>query len=142
MRYVYSAIFTPDTELKDYYVVEFPDIDVAVTQGKNFPDACRMAEDILNLVLMTMEDDGEKIPKPTELITIKVEDDKLVSLIEADTDAYRKNFIEKLACHEIWYSPIVERKFFVLKNDEEEICRRLARLLEKIAGVKLFDKFN
>ena len=65
MRYIYPAIFTPAEELKDYYVVEFPDIDAAVTQGKNFSDAYRMAEDVLNLVLMTMENEGEEIPAPT-----------------------------------------------------------------------------
>ena len=67
MRYVYPAIFTPVAELENYYVVEFPDLEAAVTQGKNFSDAYSMAEDVLNLVLMTMENYGEEIPKPTAL---------------------------------------------------------------------------
>jgi predicted RNase H-like HicB family nuclease len=90
MRYVYPAIFTPDEELTDYYIVEFPNFDVAVTQGKNFSEAYQMDEDILNLVLMTMENNGEKIPKPCSLKDINVDGDKIVGLLEADTDAYRK----------------------------------------------------
>ena len=137
MRYVYPAIFTPAEELENYYVVEFPDIEAAVTQGKNFSDAYNMAEDILNLVLMTMENYAEEIPKPTALENVKVDGDKIVGLVEADTDAYRKIFREGLARHEIWYSPIVDGRFFVLKDDEEEVCKRVAELLEKISCVNL-----
>ena len=141
MRYVYPAIFTPDEELKDYYAVEFPDIEVAVTQGKNFSDAYRMAKDVLNLVLMTMEDDGEEIPAPTAFDAIKVADDKITGLVEADTDAYRKIFHDGNSRHEIWYSPVVERKFFLLKDDDEEVCKLTAARLAKVSGVKLSDKF-
>ena len=137
MNYIYPAIFTPDKELEDYYVVEFPDIDVAVTQGENFSDAYRMAEDVLNLVLMTMENEDEEIPAPTALENIKVDGDKLVGLVEADTDAYRKIFRDGFACHDVWYSPITERKFFVLKDDDEEVCKHAAELLAKVSGVNL-----
>ena len=111
-KYVYSAIFTPDKELNGYYVVEFTDIDVAITQGKNFYDAYRMAEDVLNLVLMTFEDDGEKIPALIVSENICALDGQIVVLIEADTDNYRKKFKSEGSFHEIWYSPITERKFF------------------------------
>lgn len=137
MRYIYPAIFTPDAELKDYYVVEFPDLEVAVTQGKNFSDAYCMAEDVLNLTLMTMENEIGEIPNPTALKDIKVDCDRLVGLVEADTDSYRKIFREGLARHEVWYSPITERKFFVLKDDEEEVCKRAAELISKISGVNV-----
>ena len=137
MNYIYPAIFTPDKELEDYYVVEFPDIDVAVTQGENFSDAYRMAEDVLNLVLMTMENEGEEIPVATALESIDVDGDKIVGLIEADTAAYRKTFQDGLSCHDVWYSPITERKFFVLKDDDREVCKYAAKLLSKVSGVNL-----
>ena len=137
MRYVYPAIFAPDFELEGYYTVEFPDIEVAITQGKNFSDAYRMAEDILNLVLMKMENEGEKIPEPTALENVKVNDDKFVGLVEADTDTYRKIFHKGLGCHEVWYSPITKRKFFVIKDGDEELCKRVGELISKISGVKL-----
>ena len=140
MKYVYPAIFTPDKKLNDYYVVEFPDIDAAVTQGKNFSDAYRMAEDVLNLALMTLENDGEEIPAPTSFENIYVDADRLVGLVEADTDAYRKIFREECSCHEVWYSPLTARKFFILKFNEEELCCRVAEILTKVSGVNL-EKF-
>ncbi|MBR4642294.1 MAG: type II toxin-antitoxin system HicB family antitoxin [Selenomonadaceae bacterium] len=140
MRYVYPAIFTPDTELENYYVVEFPDIEVAVTQGKNFSGAYHMAEDVLGLALMTMENEDAKIPKATDLKSIEVDDDKIVGLVETDTCAYRKIFDKERNLHEAWYSPITERKFFVIKsNDDEELCERLLELLSKVSGVNVSD---
>lgn len=137
MHYVYPAIFTPDAELENYYVVEFPNLEAAVTQGKNFSDSYSMAEDVLNLVLMTMENYGEEIPKATALENINADGDKIVKPVEADTDAYRKIFREGSTRHEVWYSPIVDRRFFVLKDDAEDVCKRVAEILSKISGVNV-----
>ena len=84
------------------YCIEFPDIEGAVTQGEDLYDALYMAEDLLNLALMTMEDDGEKIPLPTVLADVKITDDEFtlregsfVAPVRADTDAYRKFLAEE-----------------------------------------------
>ena len=141
MKYIYPAIFTPDPQLEGYYVVEFPDIEAAVTQGKNFSDARCMAEDVLNLALMNMERNGRKIPKPTAPTSIQVDGDKSVVLIDADTDAYRKIFRSGRALHEVWYSPITKRDFFTPKEDDD-VCQYAAELVSKISGVdlsKLYD---
>lgn len=138
-KYTYPAIFTPDKELLGYYVAEFPDIDSAVTQGKNFSQAYKMAEDVLNLSLMTLENDGDKIPAPTKFELIESDEDKIIGLVEADTDAYRKNFHDGLSYHDIWFSPVTGRRFFVLKDDDEEVCGRVEAILRKISGVTAND---
>ncbi len=100
MKYVFPAIFRVAVE--GGYCIEFPDIKSAVTQGNDLYDALCMAEDVLNLTLMTMEDDGEKIPLPTVLAEVKITDEEFtlregsfVAPIRADTDNYRKILAEQ-----------------------------------------------
>ena len=137
MKYVYPAIFTPDPQLKGYYVAEFPDIEAAVTQGKNFSDARTMAKDVLSLALMRLEDSKKRIPAPTAPTNIKVDDDQSVELIDVDTDAYRKIFRSGHALHNVWYSPIKKCDFFIRKDTDDIVCKRVARILAKVSGANL-----
>ena len=47
MKYTYPAIFSKDKELEDVWVIEFPDVAGALTQGHGLYDALEMAEDSL-----------------------------------------------------------------------------------------------
>ena len=72
----------------------YPGTEFASTAMTREVERCQMAldmaQDALNLMLMTMED--EKIPAapPSEMQAIQCGADQFVSLISADTDAYRK----------------------------------------------------
>lgn len=68
--YAYPAILTyePEQEIS----VEFPDLNCA-TSGVNDLDAFRSAEELLGLVLLGLEEDGEDIPAPTQLNEISLE---------------------------------------------------------------------
>lgn len=104
MKYVYPAIFSKDKELPDTWCVEFPDVEGAITQGKGLFEAMEMAEDALNIMLMTYEDFKagrsnlpmkNRIVDPTPIDKVVPEIDEystsaFVTLIKADTDAYRK----------------------------------------------------
>lgn len=87
MKYVYPAVFTP--EENDYFV-EFPDLETAVTQGKDLYEALYMAQDVLRLVLADMENRGQKIPAASGLPELKLEGNQFVNLICADTDEKRR----------------------------------------------------
>ena len=78
-KYFYPAIFTygEDSEI----AVVFPDLDVA-TSGKNDEDALISARELLGCVLYGLEEDGEKIPKPTPLSQIKTADNETAVLID------------------------------------------------------------
>lgn len=54
MKYVYSAVFYVANE--GGYIVEFPDVQGAVTQGETLFEALEMAEDVLSLILVEWED--------------------------------------------------------------------------------------
>ena len=110
MQYVYPAIFYCAKE--GGYCIEFPDVDGAFTQAETLYEALEMAEDALAGMLTIYEDskagiltdpNGNKIEiknrivEPTPIDQIKAEPDEystsaFVTLIKADTDAYRKAY--------------------------------------------------
>lgn len=74
---------------KTYIVVFIPDFNIN-TQGKDYFDAIEMARDAIGLMGIDMEDDGEKIPNPSDLSRIKKNDDEIVTLVDVDFDEYRR----------------------------------------------------
>lgn len=87
MKYVYPAIFTQN---EDGFLVKFPDLDSCYTDGKDIKDAFVNAEDVLNLVLWNMEEAKTDIPAPSSPKALLCDDNSFVSLVSADTLAYRK----------------------------------------------------
>lgn len=107
MQYVYPAIFQKDKNFQDTWCVYFPDVEGAATCGHSLYEALYMAEDALNGMLICWEDfkaGKSKLPmknrivEPTPIEQIKAEPDEFstsafVTLIKADTDAYRKLYL-------------------------------------------------
>lgn len=87
MKKVYPCVLIPET-IGGYSVI-FPDVPGA-TQGEDLYEALTMAEDALGLMLTTAEDEGQSIPEPTPLNEVEVPENGFVTLVKADTDAYRK----------------------------------------------------
>ena len=87
MKYVYPAIFT---EEKNGYSVRFPDIEGCFTCGDTLDEGLSMANDALSLMLVHLEDEKGKIPEPTSIKSITVDEDEFATLISADTAVYRK----------------------------------------------------
>ena len=86
MKYVYSAVFTPLSVGE--YDVRIPDLPGCITCGKDLADAIEMAQDAAAMWLTDAEDNQEAIPSPSENLT--VDSPKIINLIVADTDAYRR----------------------------------------------------
>ena len=99
MKYIYPAVFTFDTSDENFpngvYLVNFPDLDACHTFGNTLEEAYNMAEDVLNLTLWDMEESKENIPAPSNPQNIKCNENSFVSLISADTLAYRKLYDKK-----------------------------------------------
>ncbi len=100
MKYTFPAIFTLDTTDENFpqgiYLVTFPDIPNCFTQGETLTEACEMAQDALNLMLVTMEDEAAPIPTASFINDIqKPSAQDIVTLINADTLAYRKHYSKK-----------------------------------------------
>ena len=93
MKYIYPAIFEQDNN--KIYLVSFPDLDGCYTDGKTLEDALENAKDLLNLKLWDMEEKREDIPVPSDPRKIKTAKTEFISLISADTLAYRKLYDKK-----------------------------------------------
>lgn len=95
MKYVYPAIFEKED---DGIIVTFPDISGAFADGATNEEAYAAAEDVLNLMLMSREDDKVPIPPPTKIEDLHVPANAIATLVHADTLAYRK-LVDKRAVH-------------------------------------------
>ena len=92
-KYVYPAIFTAEKE--GGYSVVFPDLEGCYTQGETIEEALKMAEDVLDLTLYGLEEDGKDIAPPSDIRELKVEDNEFASLVACDTIEYRRFFDNK-----------------------------------------------
>ncbi|MGN0193860.1 MAG: type II toxin-antitoxin system HicB family antitoxin [Pseudoramibacter sp.] len=88
-KYLYPAVFTTEPDGSGISV-NFPDIPQCYTGGRDMNDALDMAEDVLNMTLLDMEENGDSIPKPSNLKSIPLDENSAASLVRADTLAYRK----------------------------------------------------
>ena len=78
-KYRYPAIFE---YAEDGINVSFPDLPGALTCGDTTEEALEMAKECLELYLYSLEEDGEPIPKPSEVQATKK--NEKVMLIGAD----------------------------------------------------------
>ena len=87
MKEAYPIIMSKGAE---YIVVFVPDFNIN-TQGKDYAEAMEMARDAIGLMGIDMEDDGEEIPKPSDLATVKRENkDDVITLVDVDFYEYRR----------------------------------------------------
>lgn len=84
MRYVYPAVFTKED---GQYLVSVPDLSGCHTFGNDLSEAIEMARDAISMWLCIAENNREEVPEPT--LTLAV-DNGIVTLIDVDTVAYRK----------------------------------------------------
>ena len=77
--YLYPAVFTYE-EGQEIAVV-FPDLDVA-TSGVDEADAMKSAKELLGIVLMDMDEDGEEIPAARSLSELEIESNERSVLVE------------------------------------------------------------
>ena len=110
-RYIFPAIFEPGTNKG--YVVTFPDLPGCITEGDNMEEALYMAKEALELFLYGLEEDAEKIPKPSFPDKIKVEDGSFISLVDVwmpiVRDEMQNKSIKKTLTIPKWLNDIAEK---------------------------------
>lgn len=85
--YVYPAIIGKEKDEKEYSIF-FPDFDVA-TSGIDEEDALMSARELLGTVIYGIEQDKEKLPKPSKLSEIKFGKNERTLLIDVYMPAIR-----------------------------------------------------
>lgn len=86
MLKTYPAIF--HKEEKGYWV-EFPEFGGG-TQGEDLEEAMKNARQMLESVLASYLDEGMKLPSPSDIREVSV-DDGFVTMIQADPSPYLRN---------------------------------------------------
>ena len=96
MKAIYPVIFT---QTEDAVLIEVPDLRI-LTEGKDMADAIYMARD--ELMCVTMEDDNEEIPTPSDIKDIDVkkgtfaeEGNSIISIVDIDSSEYRRKVDNK-----------------------------------------------
>lgn len=109
-KYAYPAIFTKEEK---GYSVAFPDIDGCFTCGDTLPEAMKMAEDALCLMLYDCEEEGDEIPPVSDMKAVQANTSEVVSLVFCDTVAYRKLYdgkaVKKTLTIPNWLNTLSER---------------------------------
>ena len=88
MIYIYPAIFTPVKG--GGYAIHFPDLPGTNSQGKDMAEAVYMARDALASWLDYLIDEHLPIPKATIPYAGIIESGQIITLVDADMDAYRR----------------------------------------------------
>jgi len=110
-KYAFPAVFTPAKE--GGYLVVFPDIPACFTEGDTVAEALEMANDVLCLMLYDMEENGKKIPLPSDINKLEKSGDSFTSMIACDTLEYRKFYdnksVKKTLTIPSWLNSIAEK---------------------------------
>lgn len=85
MKYAYPAVFSQET---GGIGVVFPDFDGCVSQGADFVQAFHYAREGLSLHIYGLLEDGEKLPVPSRLESIKLSNNEALTLIEVDLEDF------------------------------------------------------
>lgn len=93
MKYTFTAIITPSESGKFYASV--PDVPGCVTTGSSLDDAIVQITDALNGCLVVAEDAGLPIAAPTAQSSLPTQPGDILTLICADTIAYRAQTDER-----------------------------------------------
>jgi predicted RNase H-like HicB family nuclease len=91
LDFVYAAVFEPNDD--GSYTVAFPDLPGCISEGKDLPDALRMAERALSQRIEYMGDMNLPSPVQTDISAVKAGKGALVSLVCArlrDNKAIRR----------------------------------------------------
>ncbi|GHU40799.1 hypothetical protein FACS1894111_02040 [Clostridia bacterium] len=84
---VYPVVITPPGE-DNYFLAYVPDID-RMTQGETLAEVLEMAQDLISIHGITLQDDNQSIPEPST-VEPPHKQGELVSWIPVDFSAYRR----------------------------------------------------
>lgn len=124
MLKTYPAIFHKEEE---GYWVEFPEFGGG-TQGEDLEEAMKNARQMLESVLAFYLDEGMKLPNPSEIRKLSVEDG-FATMIQADPNPYLKNnkAIRKNVTVPEWLVQLADRDQV---NYSEVLTKALERKLQ------------
>lgn len=86
MKQAYPITIQKD---ENYYVVYVPDFEIN-TQGETVAESMEMARDAIGMCGCYKQDEGQKIPVPSDMASVAHGDGEILTLVDVDFDEYRK----------------------------------------------------
>ena len=88
--YTYPAKFYIDS---DGITIKFPDLPGCLSCADTIKEALYNAKEALELYMFGLEEDGEIIPKPTDMNKIPLKSNEVLASVKADMVTARKEVI-------------------------------------------------
>ncbi|WP_408893533.1 type II toxin-antitoxin system HicB family antitoxin [Paenibacillus taichungensis] len=130
-KYIYPAIFEKG-EIKGY-VVTFPDLPGAITEGDDMEEALRMARECLELHLYGMEEDDEELPIASDPASIVVPPLSFLTMIEIRMGAIRDEMMNKSVTKNVTIPRWLEKE---AAREQLNFSQVLQHALKERLGVK------
>ena len=113
MKYIYTAVFTPNEEHTKIYA-RVPDLPGCVTTGRDIQDAMEQISDAAAGWLVVAEDEGLSISPATPQNRISHGEEDVLSLVRVDTIAYRAmtdtRAVRKNVSLPAWMADLAEKR--------------------------------
>lgn len=113
MKYIYSAVFTPNEDGSKYYA-RVPDLPGCITTGHDLQDAIEQITDAVSGWLVVAEDEGLSIPAASAQTELEHQERDVFSLIQVDTIAYRAltdtRAVRKNVSLPAWMSDLADKR--------------------------------
>lgn len=108
--YIYPAIFNyEDKEI----AISFPDLPGCYSCGKDDEEALYMAKDALGLYIVSAEEDGEELKKPSKLNAVKLSKNERAVLVEVNMPLFRESVqntsVKKTLTIPKWINDLAEK---------------------------------
>lgn len=88
---VYPVVFTT---IPEGFMAYVPDLEIN-THGKDLGNAIEMSRDAISLWCVSQQDEGQELPIPSQLSAIEHQENDIVTLVDADINAYRRSLESK-----------------------------------------------
>lgn len=85
MKFIYPALFRVEDGA---YWVEFPDLTGCQTYGESLSETVMNAKEALEGYTISIMENKEKLPEPSDITSIKCENGAFATLIDVDISAY------------------------------------------------------
>lgn len=124
MTKVYPAIIHEENG----YWVEFPDLSGCFTNGSTIEETMEMAKEALGLYLVSLEENEQTIPVPSNIADISTEEGQ-TTYISTDMNAYRRDTraVKKMVSIPAWLAQeATENNVSLSKVLQEALKERLS----------------
>ncbi len=114
MKYIYTAIITPDEDDSCFFA-RVPDLPGCITTGKDFLDAIEQITDAASIWLVDAEEDRPNdIQPPTPQHLIERPDNAILTVLQLDTIAYRASIdtraVRKNVSLPAWMATLADKR--------------------------------